>query len=173
MIQNKSRIQIESPSSKWQQQSRDNIPRSDTKNWSPWRKASGGEIEQRTQLENYGPVQVPEQISENIPEQQHNLEFDKLDQRQNLKPPIEYRDFTNYFENESNYGNRNRPQNEIDFDHKYPQRNDGNKELNVGLQNEDFYEGVAIDSTVTFKIFKQICFYVKTFTLVYFVCLYI
>ncbi|GAB1869312.1 Neurotrypsin [Camponotus japonicus] len=147
VIQNKSRIQIESPSSKWQQQSRDNIPRSDTKNWSPWRKASGGEIEQRTQLENYGPVQVPEQISENIPEQQHNLEFDKLDQRQNLKPPIEYRDFTNYFENESNYGNRNRPQNEIDFDHKYPQRNDGNKELNVGLQNEDFYEGVAIDST--------------------------
>lgn len=151
MIQNKSRIQIESPSSKWQQQSRDS-PKSDTKNWSPWRKASGSEIEQRTQLENYGPVQVPEQISEHIPEQQ-----------QNLKPPFEYRDLINfdenygYFENESKYGNLNRPQNELDFDHKYPQRND-NKEINVGLQDEDFYEGVAIDSTVTFKIFKQICF---------------
>lgn len=80
------------------------------------------------------------------------MEFDELEQRQNLKLP-EYRDlisFENhgYFKDESKYGNR--PQNEIDFDHKYPQRNDGNKEINVG-QNEDLYEGVAIDSTVTFK----------------------
>lgn len=150
MIQNKSRIQIESPSSKWQQQSRDNIsPKSNTNNWSPWRKASGSEIEQRTQIENYGPEQVSEQISENISEQQHNLEFDKLEQRQNLKPP-EHRDLINfedheYFKDESKYGSR--PQNQIDFDHKYPQRNDNNKEINVG-QNEDLYEGVAIDSTV-------------------------
>lgn len=161
LIQNKSRIQIEPRSLKWQQQARDNVsPKSDTKNWSSWRKASGSEIEQRTQIdiENYGPHQVPEQI----PEQQHNLEFDNLEQRENLKPPVEYRDLINFdknyghFENESKYGNR--PHNEIDFQHKYPQRNEGTKEINVGFQNED-YEGVAIDSTVTFKIFKQIRFY--------------
>lgn len=166
MIQNKSRIQIEPRSLKWQQQSRDNIPsKSDTNNWSPWRKALGSEIEQRTHIdiENYGPDQVPEQISEKIPEQQHNLEFDKWEQRENLKPPID-RDLINFdknyghFENESKYGNR--PHNEIDFQHKYP-RNDDTKEIKVGFQNEDLYEGVAIDSTVTFKISKQICFYKK------------
>lgn len=125
----------------------------------------GSEIEQRTHIDigNYGPDQVPEQISEKIPEQQHNLEFDKWEQRENLKPPIENRDLINFdknykhFENESKYGNR--PHNEIDFQHKYPQRNDDTKEIKVGVQNEDLYEGVAIDSTVTFKISKQICFY--------------
>ncbi|XP_029676576.1 uncharacterized protein LOC115243589, partial [Formica exsecta] len=142
-------IQIEPRSLKWQQLTRDNVsPKSDTKNWSSWRKASGSEIEQRTQIdiENYGPPQVSEQI----PEQQHNLEFDNLEQRENLKPPVEYRDLINFdknyghFENESKYGNR--PHNEIDFQHKHPQRNEGTKEINVGFQNED-YEGVAIDST--------------------------
>ncbi|XP_070153993.1 uncharacterized protein [Polyergus mexicanus] len=149
LIQNKSRIQIEPRSLKWQQQSPD---KSDTKNWSPWRKASSSEIEQRTQIdiENYDPRQIPEQISEKIPDQQHNLEFDNLQQRENLKPPVEYRDLIKFdknygnFENESKYGNR--PHNEIDFQHKYPQSNEGTKEINEGFQNED-YEGVAIDST--------------------------
>ncbi|KAL6449111.1 hypothetical protein ACFW04_000663 [Cataglyphis niger] len=152
LIQNKSRSQIEPRSLKWQQQSRDNIPpKYDT--WSPWRKALGSEIEQRTHIDigNYGPDQVPEEISEKIPEQQHNLEFDKWEQRENLKPPIEYRDSINFdknyrhFENDSKYGNR--PHNEIDFQHKYPQRNDDTKEIKVEVQNEDLYEGVAIDST--------------------------
>ncbi|XP_029171270.1 uncharacterized protein LOC114940706 isoform X2 [Nylanderia fulva] len=149
---NQSRIQIESHSLKWQQQSRDNIT-SDTKNWSPWRKAQSSEIEQRTHIdgEYYGSKQNPEQISAKIPEQQRTLEFDKSEQRENLKPPIEYRDLTffdknrGHVKNESKYGNR--PQNEIDFEHKYSPRNDETKEINVGFQNEDLYEGVAIDST--------------------------
>lgn len=170
-IENKPRIQIEPRSLTWQQQSRDvNIPsKSNTKDWSPWRKALGSEIEQRTQIdvEDYGLEQNPEQISEKIPEQQRNLEFDKLEQRENLKPPTEYRGLTNFdknhghVKNESKYGNR--PQNEIDFEHKYPPRYDDTKEINVGFQNEDSYEGVAIDSTVTFKISKQICFYMSEF----------
>ncbi|XP_072745020.1 uncharacterized protein [Anoplolepis gracilipes] len=149
-IQNKSRIQIEPRSLKWQQ-SQDNIPpKSDTKNWSPWRKASDSGIEQRTQLENYDSKQIPEKI----PEQQRHLEFDKKEQRKDLKPPVEYRDLINFdkshghFKNESIY--HNRPQNEIDFGNKYPyQRNDDTKDINVGLddKNEDLYEGVAIDST--------------------------
>lgn len=161
--ENKSRNQIEPRFLKWQQQSRDNIPsKSDTKNWSPWQKALGSEIEQRTQIDGESSEQNFEQISEKIPEQQRRLEFDKSEQRENLKPPVEYRDLT-YFDknrghvkNETKYGNR--PQNEIDFEDKYLPRNDEIKEINVGFQDED-YEGVAIDSTVIFKNFKQICSY--------------
>lgn len=146
-----SRIQITSPSSKWYQ-SRDNITPKSGRNWSPWRKASGSEIEQRTQIDI--PEQVSGQISEKIPEQ-HNFEFDKLKQRESPRFPIEYGDLTEsdknhgHFKDESKYGNRGRPQNEIDFENK-PLKNDENKKVHVEFENEDLYEGVATDSTVTF-----------------------
>lgn len=127
---------------------RDNITsKSGTKNWSSWRKTPGNEIEQRTQID------IPEQISEKVPEQQLNFKFDKLEQQESLKFPFQYEDFTEsdknygYFKNESKYGNRTRPQNEIDFEHK-PLKNDENKKMHVEFENEDLYEGVDIDSTV-------------------------
>ncbi|XP_018372656.1 PREDICTED: uncharacterized protein LOC108767342 isoform X3 [Trachymyrmex cornetzi] len=141
-----SRVQTTSPSSIWHQL-RDNITsKSSTKNWSPWRKTSGSEIEQRTQID------IPEYISEKVPEQQRNFRFDKLEQQESLKFPFEYEDFTEsdknygYFKNESKYGIRTRPQNEIDFEHK-SLKNDENKKLQVEFENEDLYEGVDIDST--------------------------
>ncbi|XP_018356826.1 PREDICTED: uncharacterized protein LOC108757046 isoform X3 [Trachymyrmex septentrionalis] len=112
--------QTTSPSPIWHQL-RDNITsKSGTKNWSPWRKTSGSEIEQRTQID------IPEQISKKVPEQQQS---DKN---------------YGYFKNESKYGNR--PQNEIDFEHK-SLKNDENKKIQVEFENEDLYEGVDIDST--------------------------
>ncbi|XP_012060148.1 PREDICTED: LOW QUALITY PROTEIN: uncharacterized protein LOC105623362 [Atta cephalotes] len=134
-----------SPSPIWHQL--DNITfKSGTKNWSSWRKTPGSEIEQRTQID------IPEQISEKVPEQQHNFKFDKLEQQESLKFPFQYEDFTEsdknygYFKNESKYGNRTRPQNEIDFEHK-SLKNDENKKMQVEFENEDLYEGVDIDST--------------------------
>ncbi|XP_011881077.1 PREDICTED: uncharacterized protein LOC105569323 isoform X2 [Vollenhovia emeryi] len=134
-----SHVAITSPSSKWYQ-SQDNItPKSGTKNWSPWRKASDSEIEQRTQLDI--PEQVSEEISQEIPEQQKNVKF-----------PFEYGDLTqsdrNYghFKNESKYGNRGRPQNEIDFEQKHPSKNDETKKPYVEFEKEDLYEGVSTDS---------------------------
>ncbi|XP_018356825.1 PREDICTED: uncharacterized protein LOC108757046 isoform X2 [Trachymyrmex septentrionalis] len=136
--------QTTSPSPIWHQL-RDNITsKSGTKNWSPWRKTSGSEIEQRTQID------IPEQISKKVPEQQRNFKFDKLEQQESLKFPFQYDDFTEsdknygYFKNESKYGNR--PQNEIDFEHK-SLKNDENKKIQVEFENEDLYEGVDIDST--------------------------
>ncbi|XP_077267025.1 uncharacterized protein LOC143900014 isoform X4 [Temnothorax americanus] len=140
------RVQTTSPTSKWYQSQDDITPKSGIKNWSSWRKASDSEIEQRTQIGI--PQQVSEQISEKIPEQQRNFKFDKLEQQESLKFPFEYEDLTEsdksygHFKDESKYGTRGRPQNEIDFEHKHPSRNDETKET-----HEDLYEGVAIDST--------------------------
>lgn len=135
--ENKSRIQIESRSSKWQQ-SRDNISsKSNTKSWSPWWKAPGSEIEQRKQIDTQDndPEQVPEQVSEEISEQQRN--FDKSDQQKK-----NYR-----FKDDSKYGNR--PQNEIDFEYKQPPKSDSAKET-YEFESENLYEGIATDSTVIF-----------------------
>ncbi|XP_018303194.1 uncharacterized protein [Mycetomoellerius zeteki] len=138
---------VQTTSSPIWSQLRDNITsKSGTKNWSSWRKTPGNEIEQRTQID------IPEQISEKVPEQQLNFKFDKLEQQESLKFPFQYEDFTEsdknygYFKNESKYGNRTRPQNEIDFEHK-PLKNDENKKMHVEFENEDLYEGVDIDST--------------------------
>lgn len=151
-IDNEKEPHVETTSSKWYQ-SEDNITsKSGKKNWSPWRKTSDSDIEQRTQIDI--PKQVSEQISENIPEQQRNFEFDKLEQQESLKFPFEHEDFTgsdkNYehFKDESKYRNRGRPQNEIDFEHKHPSRNDETKEIHTEFEKDDFYEGVATDSTV-------------------------
>lgn len=138
-------------SSKWYQ-SEDNITsKSGMENWSPWRKTSDSDIEQRTQIDI--PEQVSGQISEKIPEQQRNFEFDKLEQQESLKFPFEH-DFRgsdkNYehFKDESKDKNRGRPQNEIDFGYKYPSRNDETKKMHVEFENDNLYEGVATDSMV-------------------------
>ncbi|XP_011067081.1 PREDICTED: uncharacterized protein LOC105153749 isoform X4 [Acromyrmex echinatior] len=141
-----SRVQTTSPFPIWHQLWDNITSKSGTKNWSPWRKTSGSEIEQRTQID------IPEQISEKVPEQQRNFKFDKLEQQESLKFPFQYEDFTEfdknygYFKNESKYGNRIRPQNEIDFEHK-SLKNDENKKMQIEFENEDLYEGVDIDST--------------------------
>lgn len=146
-------VQTTSSSSKWHQSQNNITPKSRTKNWSSWRKALDSEIEQRTQIDI--PEQVSEQISEKEKsEQQRNFEFDKLEQQESLKFPFDG-DLTesdkNYghFKDESKYRNRSRPQNEIDFEHKHPSKNE-TKKTHVVFENEDFYEGVATDSTVIF-----------------------
>ncbi|XP_039312478.1 uncharacterized protein LOC105203625 isoform X3 [Solenopsis invicta] len=143
-----SSVQTTFSSPKWYRS--DNVtPKSNTKNWSPWRKALGSEIEQRTQIDI--PEQVSEQSSEEIPEQQRN--FDKSEQQESLKFPFEHGDSISFdknyghVKNESKYGNRDRPQNEIDFEHKHPSRNDETKKTHMEFENEDLYEGVATDST--------------------------
>ncbi|XP_011691078.1 PREDICTED: uncharacterized protein LOC105452012 [Wasmannia auropunctata] len=144
------RVQTTSPSPKWYQ-SRNNITtKSDTKNWSPWRKASGSEIEQRTQIDI--PEQVSEQISEEVSKQQRNFKFDKSEQQESLRFPFEYGDLTeiernygHFKDDQSKYENRIRPQNEIDFEHK-SLRNDENKKTHAEFENEYLYEGVATDS---------------------------
>ncbi|XP_011630840.1 uncharacterized protein LOC105422952 isoform X2 [Pogonomyrmex barbatus] len=147
-------VQTTLRSPKWYQ-SQDNVTsKPSTKNWSSWRKAPNSEIEQRTQIDtqDYISKQIPEQISQKIPEQHHNFEFDQLKQEENLKPPSEY-DFTyfdknyNHFKHESK-SNENRVQfpNEIEFEYKHPPRNDETKQTHI-FQNENLYEGVAIDST--------------------------
>lgn len=146
------RVQTASPSS-WYQSQNNITPKSGTKNWSPWRKALDGEIEQRTQID--VPEQVSEQISgKGIPEQQRNFEFDKLEQQESLKFPFDgvlTESDKNYghFKDESKYRNHSRPQNEIDFEHKHPSKNE-TKKTHIAFENEDFYEGVATDSTVIF-----------------------
>ncbi|XP_012537284.2 uncharacterized protein LOC105837243 isoform X2 [Monomorium pharaonis] len=142
-----SNIQTTLSSPKWYQSRDNNTPKSDTKNWSPWRKALGSEIEQRTQIDI--PEQDSKQISEKVPEQQRN--FDKLEQQDSLQFPIEYGDFIDsgknygHFKDESKYGNR--PRNEIDFENKHPTRKDETKKTHLEFENEDLYEGIATDST--------------------------
>lgn len=154
-----------SPTSKWYQ-SQDNITsKPGTKNWSPWRKTSNSEIEQRTQID-IPDEQVSEQRSDKIPEQQRTFEFDKSEQQESAKFPVEYGDFTesdkNYghFKDESKYGNRGRTQNEIDFEHKQASRNDEIKQSHVEVENENLYEGVATDSTVIFfpRLSTEFCY---------------
>lgn len=153
-------VQTTSPSSKWYQSQDSITAKSGIKNWSPWRKTSDSGIEQRTQIDI--PQQVPEQISEKIPEQQRNFEFDNLEQQESPKFPLGYGVLTgvkfdeNYedFKDESKYRNRGRPQNEIDFEHKHPSRNDETKKTHIEFENDDLYEGVATDSTVIKTLFQ-------------------
>lgn len=151
-----SRVQTTSRSPKWYQ-SRDPNITPKPENWSSWRKAPGSEIEQRTQIDIQDniPQQVSGQISEKVPKQRI-IDFDKLEQQESLKFPFEYGDLTEYdknyghFKDELKYGNRGRPQNEIDFEHKYLSRNDEIKKTHMEFENEDLYEGVATDSMVNF-----------------------
>jgi len=140
------RVQTTSPSLKWRQSQNNITPKSGTKNWSPWQKTLDSEIEQRTQIDI--PEQVSEQISEKEKsEQQRNFELDKLEQQERLKFSFDG-DLT---ESDKNYGlfKDESEYRKIDFEHKHPSKNE-TKKTHVVFENEDFYEGVAIDSTVIF-----------------------
>lgn len=126
------------------------------KGWSVWRKPGNSEIEQRTQIDI--PVYVPEQASKKIPDQERDAEFDKFG-RQHIKLPAECDESMSDesdenrrpFKDESKYGKCGQPQNEVDFEHEQPSRT----EKETQYENDNLYEGVAIDSTVNFaKLFK-------------------
>lgn len=151
--ENKSRIQAESRTPKWQQ-THDDIPsKSNTEGWSSWRKTPGSEIEQRTQtdIRDYVSERTPEPVPEQVSEQPRDFEFDTPQQQENPKSPLEHGELINNkdrggFKNEPNYGDRGRPQNAIDFEPKQPPGASDTKETYVEF--EDLYEGVSPDSTV-------------------------
>jgi len=134
-----------SDSSQWQQSNVFSKP--GERGWALRRKTGDG-IEQWTRI---SPVYVPEQLPEEIPQER---ELDKPGQPwENPKPPPECAELIESDKNrerprdQSKQGRCGPPQNEIDFERKQPARTDG---VRTETQDEDLYEGVALDSTVIF-----------------------
>lgn len=173
-VENESRTRPESRSPKWQLVGNEAPSKPDTKGWSPWRKAPGSEIEQRTHIDTHDyapegvpeqvpgrvPEQIPEQIFEQPPEQQHDFELDRKQQRENPKRPLERVESTGSvkdrggLKDESRFGNGGRPQNTIEFESKQPTRIENTPpETRVVFEDEDLYEGVSVDSTVSLFYF--------------------
>ncbi|XP_026825303.1 uncharacterized protein LOC105281160 isoform X1 [Ooceraea biroi] len=149
--ENVSRIQTGSRSLQWQQPQDNTSSKLGRKGWSPWRKTGGSGIEQRTQIDT--PDYVREQASAEIPDQERDVKFDKLGQQENWKPSLECSELiesdknNGRFKDKSKYERCGRPQNEIDFEQKLLPRTDNIKETHVQRENDDLYEGMAIDST--------------------------
>jgi len=133
-------------SSQWQQSNVSSKPSGS--GWALRRKTGDG-IEQWTKV--ISPVYIPDQAPEKIPDQKRDVELGKPEQhRKNLKPSPECAELIEPDKNrgrtwdQSKHGRCGPPQNEIDFEHKQPPR------TKTQYDADDLYEGVALDSTVTF-----------------------
>lgn len=144
--ENKLHIQTQSRSPK-RQEARDDISSKSAKDWSPWRKPTRSEIEQRTQIDE-------DYVLEKLPKQFPEQELDKFEQQENLKSTFESQELLSsdkkhvYFKDKSKYKNRDPSYNTINFEDKYSLKNKDAEKKPIEFDNEYFYEGVDIDSTV-------------------------
>jgi len=133
-------------SDSWQRQQSNVSSKPSGSGWALRRKTEDG-IEQWSKI--ITPVYIPEQAPEEIPDQERDVELDKPAQhRKNLKPPPECAELIEPDKNRGRTSDHRSkhgcgpPQNEIDFERKQPPRTE--------THYDDLYEGVALDSTVTF-----------------------
>lgn len=103
------------------------VVNAESKTWSPWRKNSASDIEQRTEV-------ADEQRTTSF-DQNHDfsLDYSEYEQQENQRFPTDFPDLEQKQEHVKNKGK---------------DKLSGRKDSQIRTHDDDFYEGISADSTV-------------------------